>query len=64
MIAAVVPVKALSASKSRLLPQLGAEGARRLLDDTTASAIEILEPFGARGNRLIEAARFIASRTH
>ncbi len=30
MIAAVVPVKSLDSSKSRLLPRLGADGARRL----------------------------------
>ena len=30
MIAAVVPVKSLDATKSRLVPRLGAEGARRL----------------------------------
>ena len=45
MIAAVVPVKALSASKSRLLPQLGAEGARRfclaMLGDVLETLLEV-----------------------
>ena len=42
MIAAVVPVKALSASKSRLLPQLGVEGARRFCLAMLGDVLETL----------------------
>ena len=44
MIAAVVPVKSLDASKSRLLPRLGAEGTRRL---TLAMLEDVLEALRA-----------------
>ncbi|MBW2269370.1 MAG: 2-phospho-L-lactate guanylyltransferase [Deltaproteobacteria bacterium] len=42
MIAAVVPVKSLDASKSRLLPRLGSEGARRLALAMLEDVIEAL----------------------
>jgi 2-phospho-L-lactate guanylyltransferase len=42
MISAVVPVKALSASKSRLLPKLGAEGARRFCLAMLGDVLETL----------------------
>jgi len=42
MIVAVVPVKALSASKSRLLPKLGADGARRFCLAMLGDVVETL----------------------
>jgi 2-phospho-L-lactate guanylyltransferase len=42
MIVGVVPVKALSASKSRLLPQLGAEGAQRFCLAMLGDVLETL----------------------
>lgn len=43
MIAAVVPVKSLGATKSRLLPRLGAEGVRRLSLAMLGDVLEALQ---------------------
>jgi farnesyl diphosphate synthase len=54
--------KDAGAGKATLVAQLGNSGARAALEGKVAQAIAALEPFGARGATLAEAARFIAER--
>ncbi len=54
--------KDAAAGKATLVSRLGLPEARRLLDRLVAEAAEALAPFGARGEILAEAARFVAAR--
>jgi farnesyl diphosphate synthase len=53
-----------TAGKATLIGLLGIPMARTLLAETERKAVAALEPFGARAQALIEAARFAASRAH
>lgn len=54
--------KDAAAGKATLVSRLGLPEARRLLDRLVAEAADALAPFGARGEILAEAARFVAAR--
>ncbi|NOU08174.1 MAG: polyprenyl synthetase family protein [Hyphomicrobiaceae bacterium] len=54
--------KDAAAGKATLVSLLGLKAARAHLDETVASAIAALEPFGARADVLIEAAKFMGRR--
>ena len=40
----------------------GVDGARQLANELCTTATTALEPFGARANRLVELAKFVAAR--
>jgi len=48
--------------KATLVALLGIEGAKARLDGLVAQAEDALEPFGAKADTLVEAARFVAER--
>ena len=48
--------------KATLVALLGIEGAKARLDGLVAQAEDALEPFGAKADTLLEAARFVAER--
>lgn len=54
--------KDAAAGKATLVGLLGVSAARAALDDTVGKAIAHLAPFGARGEILADAARFMARR--
>ncbi len=56
--------KDAAAGKATLVALLGRDGARRQLDAAITEAVAALEPFGARAEKLIAAARLMGRRTH
>mgnify|MGYP002620562672 FL=1 len=56
--------KDAAAGKATLVSLLGIADARAALAQAEHDAVSALTPFGARGNLLIEAARFVSRREH
>ena len=50
--------------KATVVAVLGLDGARRMLDDCVADALDLLEPYGPRADRLREVIRHFATREH
>jgi farnesyl diphosphate synthase len=54
--------KDAAAGKATLVAAFGVEGARRRLDEVVEAAVAELAPYGARGQTLVDAARFMSLR--
>lgn len=56
--------KDLEAGKATLIAELGVDGARKLLSELEAAAIDSLSQFGVKATALREAAHFVTNRTY
>ena len=54
--------KDAAAGKATLVELMGVDAARRVLRDTERQALEVLAPFGSRGDVLRAAAKFVTTR--